>query len=135
MLMKDKIVAIEELDDQEMIDIEVDGDHYFLANGILTHNSSSDPGMEDTSESFGLPATADLMLVLVTTEELDEMGQMMMKQLKNRGNNLNHYRKFLVGVDKSKMRLYDVEESAQRQLSDAAPAKPQQSKDKFKGFT
>jgi hypothetical protein len=72
--------------------------------------SSSDPGLEDTSESFGLPATADLMFALVSTEELEAQGQIMVKQLKNRYNDPNKNKRFLVGIDRSKMRLYDVDE-------------------------
>lgn len=72
--------------------------------------SSSDPGLEDTSESFGLPATADLMFALVSTEELEQQGQIMVKQLKNRYNDPNRNKRFLVGIDRSKMRLYDVDE-------------------------
>ena len=71
---------------QPTIDIEVTGNHLFYANDILTHNSSSDPGLEDTSESFGLPATADLMFALITSEDLEALGQIMVKQLKNRYN-------------------------------------------------
>jgi len=75
--------------------------------------TSSDPGLEDTSESFGLPATADLMFALVSTDELEALGQMMVKQLKNRYNDPSKYKRFVVGVDRAKMRLYDVENSAQ----------------------
>ena len=82
--------------------------------------SNSDVGLEDTSESFGLPATADLMFALVSTEELDKLGQMMVKQLKNRYNDPTYKKRFVVGVDRSKMRLYDVEESAQT-LNDDIP--------------
>jgi len=74
-----------------------------------TGYSSSDPGLEDTSESFGLPATADLMFALVTNEELEAQGQIMVKQLKNRYNDPNANKRFVVGVDRAKMRLYDVE--------------------------
>jgi hypothetical protein len=81
----DKIIEIVELDERETIDIEVSGNHLFLANGILTHNSNSDVGLEDTSESFGLPATADFMFALISTEELESLGQLMVKQLKNDG--------------------------------------------------
>ena len=73
-----------------------------------TGYSSSDPGLEDTSESFGLPATADLMFALVSNEELEQQGQIMVKQLKNRYNDPNKNKRFLVGIDRSKMRLYDV---------------------------
>ena len=82
--------------------------------------SSSDVGLEDTSESFGLPATADLMFALVTTEELDKLGQMMVKQLKNRYNDPSKTKRFIIGVDRSRMKLYDVEENAQT-LTDDTP--------------
>jgi replicative DNA helicase len=81
--------------------------------------TSSDPGLEDTSESFGLPATADLMFALISSEELEEMGQIMVKQLKNRYNDPNYYKRFTLGIDRSKMRLYDIEQSAQEGLADA----------------
>jgi replicative DNA helicase len=79
--------------------------------------ANSDPGLEDTSESFGLPATADLMLALIATEELDQMNQIMVKQLKNRYSDPNFYKRFVVGVDRKQMRLYDVEMSAQANIS------------------
>ena len=82
--------------------------------------SNSDVGLEDTSESFGLPATADLMFALISTEELDKEGQIMVKQLKNRYNDPTYHRRFVVGIDRSKMRLYDVEESEQT-LTDDTP--------------
>jgi len=72
---------------------------------------SSDPDLTDTSESFGLPATADLMFALVSTEELEQQGRIMVKQLKNRYNDPTSSRKFMVGIDRSKMRLYDVADS------------------------
>jgi archaellum biogenesis ATPase FlaH len=75
--------------------------------------SNSDPGMEDTSESFGLPATVDWMVALVTNEELEALNQIMVKQLKNRYADVNTYKRFVVGVDRAKMRLYNVEQSAQ----------------------
>jgi replicative DNA helicase len=80
--------------------------------------SNTDVGLEDTSESFGLPATADLMFALVSTEELDKLGQIMVKQLKNRYNDPTFKKRFVVGVDRAKMRLYDVEESAQTLVDD-----------------
>jgi replicative DNA helicase len=80
--------------------------------------ANSDPGLEDTSESFGLPATADLMLALIATEELDQMNQIMVKQLKNRYSDPNFYKRFVVGVDRKQMRLYDVEMSAQANISE-----------------
>jgi len=82
--------------------------------------SNSDVGLEDTSESFGLPATADFMFALITSEDLEQRNQIMVKQLKNRYNDPGSNRKFVVGVDRSKMRLYNVEESAQ-DLSDDRP--------------
>ena len=80
---------------------------------------SSDVGLEDTSESFGLPATADFMFALISSEELEEKNQIMVKQLKNRYNDPTVNRKFIVGVDRSKMRLYDVEQNAQTDLVDS----------------
>jgi replicative DNA helicase len=80
--------------------------------------SSSDVGLEDTSESFGLPATADFMFALISTEELQDLGQIMVKQLKNRYSDPGSNRRFVVGVDRSKMRLYDVEQSAQEDIMD-----------------
>ena len=75
--------------------------------------ANSDPGLEDTSESFGLPATADLMFALVSNEELENLGQIMVKQLKNRYNDPNANKRFVVGIDRSKMRLFDVDETQQ----------------------
>jgi len=79
--------------------------------------TSSDPGLEDTSESFGLPATADFMFALISTEELEKLGQLMIKQLKNRWSDPNLYKRFVIGIDRSKMRLYDAEQSAQDDIS------------------
>ena len=73
---------------------------------------NTDVGLEDTSESFGLPATADLMFALIATEELDELNQVMVKQLKNRYNDVSKYKRFVIGIDRARMKLYDVEESA-----------------------
>ena len=80
---------------------------------------SSDVDLTDTSESFGLPATADLMFALISTEELEGMNQIMVKQLKNRYNDPTMNKRFCVGIDRAKMRLYDVEESAQDDLVDS----------------
>ena len=80
---------------------------------------STDIGLEDTAESFGLPATADFMFALVSNDELEQLGQMKVKQLKNRYNDPSINRSFIVGVDRSKMRLYDVEQRAQTDLVDA----------------
>jgi replicative DNA helicase len=79
---------------------------------------SSDVELTDTSESFGLPATADLMFALISTEDLEGLGQIMVKQLKNRYNDLNMFKRFVVGVDRAKMRLYDCEQSAQDDILD-----------------
>ena len=79
---------------------------------------SSDVGLEDTSESFGLPATADFMFALISSEDLEQKNQILIKQLKNRYNDPTVNRKFIVGVDRSKMRLYDVEQKAQEDLVD-----------------
>lgn len=89
--------------------------------------SNTDLGLEDTSESFGLPATADFMFALITTEELEQLNQIMVKQLKNRYGDPSLNKKFVIGVDRSKMKLYDVESSAQSDISDSGqniPDKP-----------
>ena len=78
--------------------------------------TDSDPDLTNTAESFGLPATADLMIVLISNEELDEQNQMKVKQLKNRYNDPTHLRAFIIGVDRGKMRLYDVEQDAQNDI-------------------
>ena len=80
---------------------------------------SSDVDLTDTSESFGLPATADLMFALISTEELEQLGQIMVKQLKNRYNDLSVYKRFIVGIDRAKMRLYDCEQTAQNDILDS----------------
>ena len=80
---------------------------------------SSDVDLTDTSESFGLPATADLMFALISTEELEQLGQIMVKQLKNRYNDLSVYKRFIVGIDRAKMRLYDCEQTAQDNILDS----------------
>ena len=101
--------------------------------------SSSDPDLTDTSESFGLPATADLMFALISTEELEGLGQIMVKQLKNRYNDPTVNKRFVIGIDRAKMRLYDVEQSAQNDILDAGQEEEytyEESKktDKFSGF-
>jgi archaellum biogenesis ATPase FlaH len=85
--------------------------------------SNSDVGLEDTSESFGLPATADFMFALITTEELQQLNQIMVKQLKNRYSDPNNNKRFVVGVDRAKMRLYDAEDSAQVDIADSGQVK------------
>jgi archaellum biogenesis ATPase FlaH len=87
-----------------------------------TGYSNSDVGLEDTSESFGLPATADLMFALVSTEELERLNQIMVKQLKNRYNDPTSNKRFVIGIDRSRMKLYDVEQSAQTLTEDTPPA-------------
>jgi len=98
---------------------------------------NSDVGLEDTSESFGLPATADLMFALISTEELEKQGQMMVKQLKNRYNDPTAYKRFVIGVDRSKMRLFDVDENEQT-LTDDTPvfdkSEAHENMSKFKDF-
>ena len=100
---------------------------------------SSDVELTDTSESFGLPATADLMFALISTDELEELGQIMVKQLKNRYNDLNMNKRFVVGVDRAKMRLYDCEQSAQDDILDSGKEEEytyeeQKPKKSFEGF-
>jgi len=100
---------------------------------------SSDVDITDTSESFGLPATADLMFALISTEELEQLGQIMVKQLKNRYNDPTVYKRFIVGIDRAKMRLYDCEQTAQKDILDSGQdeeynneEKPKKSFDGFK---
>ena len=102
--------------------------------------SSSDVGLENTSESFGLPATVDMMFAMISSEEPEDLNQIMFKQLKNRYADPAKFRKFVVGVDKAKMKLYDVEQSAQEDLIDNAQPYEKAvdkkfSKDAFKGFS
>mgnify|MGYP000294761344 FL=1 len=80
--------------------------------------TNTDIGLEDTSESFGLPATADFMFAIISTEQMEELNQIMIKQLKNRYSDPTSNRKFVIGIDRSKMRLYDVEQVAQNELVD-----------------
>jgi len=100
--------------------------------------ASSDPNLTDTSESFGLPATADLMFALVSTEDMEELNQIMVKQLKNRYNDPTMNKRFVVGIDRAKMRLYDCEQSAQTDILDDAETveynKSDESKAKFDDF-
>jgi len=100
--------------------------------------SNSDPGLEDTSESFGLPATADFMFALISNEELEQLGQIMVKQLKNRYGDLNKYKRFTVGVDRSKMKFFDLEMKAQENVmqdqSASSKSFDKQKYDKFKNL-
>jgi replicative DNA helicase len=97
--------------------------------------TSSDVGLEDTSESFGLPATADFMAALISTEQLQELNQIMVKQLKNRYADPSTNKRFVIGIDRAKMKLYDVEQSAQIDIVDSGQA-PQtnNNRDKFKSL-
>ena len=81
--------------------------------------NSSDVDLTDTSESFGLPATADLMFAIISTEELEQLGQFMIKQLKNRYADPTRNKRFMIGVDRAKMKLYDLEDSAQQAITDS----------------
>ena len=105
---------------EEMRGLAVEFDIPILSATQTTRSgyTNSDPGLEDTSESFGLPATADLMFALVTSEELESLNQVMVKQLKNRYNDPNSNKRFCIGIDRSKMKLYDVDESQQNFMSD-----------------
>lgn len=99
--------------------------------------NSSDPGMEDVSESFGLPATADMMFALISSEELEQLNQIMVKQLKNRYSDLTHHKRFTIGIDRAKMKLYDIEQSAQTGIVDAGHGhefSPAKQKKNFEGF-
>lgn len=100
---------------------------------------STDIGLEDTSESFGLPATADFMFALISSEQLEQLGQIMVKQLKNRYNDPSLNKKFVIGIDRSKMKLYDVESEAQDivdsgQVQNVFANKSDDKKNKFKEF-
>ena len=99
---------------------------------------SSDVELTDTSESFGLPATADLMFALISTEELEGLGQLMVKQLKNRYNDPTIFKRFIVGIDRAKMRLYDCEQSAQTDILDSGQEEEynyeEKPKKSFEGF-
>ena len=96
--------------------------------------SNSDIGLEDTSESFGLPATADLMFALISTEELEQQGQFMVKQLKNRYNDPTLHKRFVIGVDRSKMRLFDVEDNQQTLVDDTPVFDKTETGKRFKDF-
>jgi len=102
-------------------------------------STNSDPDLTDTSESFGLPATADLMFALISTEELEGLGQIMVKQLKNRYNDPTANKRFVIGIDRSKMRLYDVEQNAQDGILDSGKDEEYNDEEKkpkksFEGF-
>tara|TARA_Y100001972_G_scaffold129083_1_gene194030 strand:+ start:947 stop:2314 length:1368 start_codon:yes stop_codon:yes gene_type:complete len=94
--------------------------------------TNTDVGLEDTSESFGLPATADFMFAIISSDQLSELNQVLIKQLKNRYSDPNKNKRFIVGIDKPKMRIYDVEQTAQEDVLDSGQTETKQ--DKFKGF-
>ena len=96
--------------------------------------TSSDPGLEDTSESFGLPATADLMFALVSSEELESLGQVMVKQLKNRYNDPGKHKRFVLGIDRSRMRLYDAENPEEGVVDDSPAFDKSGTAERFKDF-
>ena len=93
--------------------------------------ASSDVDLTDTSESFGLPATADLMFALISTEELEGLNQIMVKQLKNRYNDPTIYKRFVIGIDRAKMRLYDCEQKAQEDIIDNGQEEEYNKEDKI----
>ena len=95
---------------------------------------STDIGLEDTSESFGLPATADFMFALMSNEELEQLGQMKVKQLKNRYNDPSVNRAFIIGVDRAKMRLYDVQQSSQNIVDSGQVEEKEDAYNKFSDF-
>jgi len=131
----DEIISIEECGELETLDIEVSGNRLFYANNILTHNSgmdNSDLDLTHTSESMGAPATADLLLAIIATEELLALNQYLIKQLKNRFSDIEKNKRFVIGVDKSKMRLYNVEEAAQHDILTETPQDSMQKPDKSK---
>lgn len=97
----DEIVSIEEVGELETVDISVTGDQLFYCNGILTKNS------------MGITHTADAIFALITSEELESLGQLMIKQLKNRWGDLSYYRRFVIGIERAKMKLFNLEEKAQ----------------------
>ena len=111
----DEITSIEEIGVLDTIDISVSGDNLFYCNNILTKNS------------FGVPAIADFMCAIINSEELYDLNQMMIKQLKNRYRDLNLNKRFVVGVDRAKMKLFDVEQSAQNGITDAGSMDPSES--------
>lgn len=100
----DEIIEIEELGELETVDISVTGDQLFYCNNILTKNS------------MGITHTADAIFGLISNEELEERKQLMIKQLKNRWGDLSYYKRFMVGIDRAKMKIFDLEEDAQTKV-------------------
>jgi len=114
--------------------VEADVPIFSATQTTRTGFVSTDLGLEDTSESFGLPATADFMFALMSNEELEQLGQMKVKQLKNRYNDPSVNRAFIIGVDRSKMRLYDVEQKAQNIVDSGQVAEKEDAYNKFSDF-
>ena len=96
--------------------------------------SNSDVGLEDTSESFGLPATADLMFALISSEELEQLGQIMVKQLKNRYNDPSNNKRFVIGIDKSRMKLMDADDAEGGLIDDSPTFDKSKTGERFKDF-
>lgn len=116
----DEIVSIEEVGILDTIDISVSGDNLFYCNDILTKNS------------FGIPAIADMLFALVNSDELYDLNQLMIKQIKNRYSDVNLHKRFVVGINRAKMTLYDVEESAQAGIMGSTKLpQPQISRESF----
>ena len=132
MCIRDSIKAIAE--ELRGLAVEFDVPIFSATQTTRSGYTSSDPGLEDTSESFGLPATADLMFALVSSEELDGLNQIMVKQLKNRYNDPNKHKRFVLGVDRSKMRLYDVDMSEQNLVEDTPVFDNTNTNERFKDF-
>lgn len=108
----DEIVEIEELEEEiDTIDIELSGNRLFFANNILTHNSGidvTDIGMSAVSESLGGPMTMDLLIALIATEDLTKQNQVMIQQLKNRYSDVYQNKTLFIGVDRPKMKFYEL---------------------------
>lgn len=118
----DEIVSIEPMENLETVDISVSGDNLFYCNGILTKNS------------FGLPATADFMIALISGEDLESLGQVMIKQLKNRYSDISKMKRFVVGIDRSMMKLYDTESESQTLTNEpesSVPVSPKSNRRKW----
>jgi hypothetical protein len=138
----DEVVSIEYMGIIDTIDISVSGNNLFYANDILTHNSAydnSDVSMADTADSIGLIMSLDSAFTLIATDELSEMDQIIIKMLKNRYGELD---KFVVGLEKSKMKFYELEASAQTLAKPALAPQPSNAPqrlgkaaaEKFSGF-
>ena len=133
----DEIVSIEEIGEQNTIDIECDGNQLFFANHILTHNSginNSDVDGTNVSDSIGIIQTADLLLAIIVTDELQQRNQILVKQIKNSYNDPTYYSRFYVGVDRSRMKLYDLENSAATTAT-TKDAEPERLKDHTETIT